>query len=343
MKATRPFRPLILIIIGAVLALTTGALILVARPRAEPAPQPVPPVATSTISTTSEPVAPSGAATPSPTLATTPTRPPTIAATPTDAPTAPPTSTPTRLPTPIPARAVEVEGWQRIQIDDAGIGLQVPQNWERLADTWAWSPDGSADLSIGLIWVEPGENWSPGTMLPPGADTYETKPINLGWSSGTSYLTEVGGGLATLERHVVIQVDDSLAVDFYARGATTAELAALETILDEILTSIIVNAYAGDPVDVSVQFLAALLSNEETISYLSSRLREVVAGGRPALSLLGVENLYASFSVSLISAADGRMTVQADLDYGAGRVEERLIILVQEDGAWRIDEIEIAG
>jgi hypothetical protein len=247
------------------------------------------------------------------------------------------------LPTPIPARPIEVEGWQRIQIDNAGIGLQVPENWERLADGWAWSPDGSADLSIGLIWVEPGENWSPGTMLPPGADTYELKPISLGWSSGTSYLVEVGGGLATLERHVIIRVDDELAVDFYARGATTTELAALEAILDEILKSIIVNAYAGDPVDVSVQFLAALLGNEETQSYLSSRLREVVAGGRSALSLLGVDNLYASFSVSLISAADGRMTVQADLDYGAGRVEERLIILIQEDGAWRIDEIETAG
>jgi hypothetical protein len=56
-----------------------------------------------------------------------------------------------------------------------------------------------------------------------------------------------------------------------------------------------------------------------------------------------VENLYSSFSVSLVAAADGQITVQADLDYGAGRVEERLLTLVQQEGAWRIDGISPPG
>jgi hypothetical protein len=210
-------------------------------------------------------------------------------------------------------------------------------------EAWAWSPDGSDDLQVGLNWVEPADDWAPGTMLPRAADLYETKSVNLGWSRGTSYLVEVSGDRPTVERHVVVQINDTVAVDFYARAATTAELAGLESILDEILSSIIVNAYAGDPVDVSVQFLAALLSQEEPSSYLTTQLQQVVAGGRSILSLLEVDNLFSSFSVALVSAANGRMMVQADLDYGAGRVEERLLILVEQEGAWRIDEIAPPG
>ena len=337
MQVTKPFRPWVLILIGALLALTTGALVLAGREGGERA-QPAAAV------TADQPVAELGTATPAPTEAGTATPHPTRAVTPTRA-AAEPTATvaPTTPVAAEPTRAVEVASWQRVQIDSIRIGLQVPAGWEQRPDAWAWSPDGSDDLEIGLTWIEVEAGWTPGGMLPPSAVTYETKPINLGWSRGTSYLVEVSVPAATVERHVIVQVKDDLVVDFYARGGTTVELAALEPVLDEVLKSIIVGAYAGDPVDVSVQFLAALLNNAESQSYLSSQLQRALANGRSVLSLLGVENLYSSFSVALVSAVDGRMTVRANLDYGAGRVEERLLTLVQQDGAWRIDEISQPG
>jgi hypothetical protein len=340
MKVTKPFRPLVLILIGALLGLTTGTMILARRPATAPAASPtqaaISPTRDQALVEADTPV-------PTPTPVASPTPEPAVSVTPSSAPASPtPTNAPV-VPTPIAQRPVVVEGWERLQIDGAGIGLQVPDNWVQAPDAWAWSPDGSDDLQIGLTWVEPKEGWTPGAMLPRSADTYESKMVNLGWSTGTSYLVEVSGVMDTVERHVIVRADETLAVDFYARAGTTAELTSLDPILEEVLQSIIVNAYAGDPVDVSVRFLAALLSNSESSSYLSDRLRHSVQNGRSILSLLGVENLYSSFSVSLVSAADGRMTVQADLDYGAGQVEERLLTLVQQDGTWRIDDISPPG
>jgi hypothetical protein len=332
MKVTKPFRPLILILIGALLGLTTGTMILAVRPT-QPAVSP----------TVDHVVAQAGTPLPTLTPLPSPTPEPAAGATPSPTPASPtPTASPVPA-TPVPPRPVVVENWKRVQIDGAGIGLQVPGNWIQVPDAWAWSPDGSDDLQVGLTWVEPDNGWTPGAMLPPSADTYESKPVNLGWSAGTSYLVEVSGVMDTVERHVIVRVDDTLAVDFYARAGTTAELTALEPVLEQVLQSIIVNAYAGDPVDVSVQFLAALLSNADPSSLLSDQLREAVQNGRSILSLLGVENLYSSFSVSLVAAGDGQMTVRADLDYGAGRVEERLLTLVQQDGTWRIDDISPTG
>jgi hypothetical protein len=340
MKVTKPFRPLVLILIGALLGLTTGTVILASRQ----GPAPTVPLTQSSVSPTrGQAQVEPGAIVPTPTRVTIATPEPAVAVKPSGAPASPTPTTARIVPTPVPPRPVVVENWERAQIDSAGIGLQVPGNWAQVPDAWAWSPDGSDDLQIGLTWIQPEDGWTPRAMLPRSADTYETKEVNLGWSIGTSYLVEVSGEMNTVERHVVVRVDDELAVDFYARAATTAELMALEPILEHVLQSIIVNAYAGDPVDVSVQFLAALMSNTESSSYLSDQLREAVQNGRSILSLLGVENLYSSFSVSLISAADGRMTVQADLDYGAGRVEERLLTLVQQDGTWRIDDISSPG
>jgi hypothetical protein len=350
MKVTKPFRPLILILITALLGLTTGALLLTVREGNELA-KPVAAVASATAASivetsAAEPETPTSMAiedkAPSPEPTNTATLPATVTS---EAATPSPTSAPPAGPTAslVPPRSVEVTGWERVQIDAVGIGLEVPENWGRLPEHWAWSPDGSDDLQIGLAWVEPADDWSPRAMLPPSADTYETKPVNLGWSRGTSYLVEVSGGMGTVERHVIVRVDETLAVDFYARAGTTAELAALEPVLEEMLTSIILNAYVGDPVDISVRFLAALLSQDETSNYLSPRLRQVVEGGQSILSVLGVETLYSSFSVSLVAAGDGTMTVHADLDYGAGRVEERLLILVQQDGTWRVDKISIPG
>lgn len=339
MKASKPLQPKVLIVIGVLLALMTGALILAGRKEGALVQRPTPPAAVVTVE---QPVVELATAVPTPTGTATPG--PTVAVTPTPAPVEPTITVAATTPVaPEPTRRVEVVSWQRVQVEPIGIGLQIPAEWAQRSDAWAWSPDGSDDLLIGLAWAQPEEGWIPGAMLPPSAITHETRPINLGWSRGTSYLVEVPVPAATVERHVIVPVRDDLVVDFYARGATTAELAALEPVLDQILKSIIVGAYAGDPVDVSVQFLAALLNHREIQSYLSSQLQRAIANGQSALALLGVENLYSSFSVTLVAAVDGRMTVRANLDYGAGHVEERLLTLVQQDGAWRIDEISQPG
>jgi hypothetical protein len=139
-----------------------------------------------------------------------------------------------------------------------------------------------------------------------------------------------------------VQAAGDGAYDFYSSGRSPVEFATLEPVLERMLGSISYRAEPDGPVEVSLQFLTGLLrdaSGASSMSLLSRRLQEEVEGGRPPLSLLSVHEIYRSFSVSWLAAADGHTSVQAILNYPGGGVEERVLMLVLQDGVWRIDAI----
>lgn len=140
-----------------------------------------------------------------------------------------------------------------------------------------------------------------------------------------------------IERHVVVLIDTDLSGDFYITGRSTADLKALEPVLGHLLSTITYQTVADGPVAVSVGFLTALLedpSGERAVNYLSSRLQD-----SSPMALLHIDSMFNSFSVAWSGAADGRIQVLATLQYAGDRVEQRVLGLIQQDGAWRIDAI----
>ncbi len=294
---------------------TTAEALEAGTPGAAPSPQAVTPIAADSSPTTGRPVVPGPADTePMPTV-----RP---------------------LPEESPALRIAVAEWQRVHLAELGVAFEVPAAWSRLGSAWAWSPDGEGAPHVGFKW---SQDSAPSEMVPTPSVVTAIKPVNLGWVEGRSYQVEVlgAGAVVAVEKHVVVPIDTDLSADFYISGRSTADLAALDHVLLHVLSTITYQAVPDGPVEVSVQFLTALLedpSGERATSFLSPRLQ----GGSP-MSLLRIEGMYSSFSVLWSAVADGRIQVLATLRYPGNRVEQRILNLIKQDGGWRIDEITSAS
>jgi hypothetical protein len=134
---------------------------------------------------------------------------------------------------------------------DAGIGFEVPGNWQQEGKEWIWSPDGPAGPRVGLNWIDlqgPGEPEA--ALLPRPSQILGSQPIELPWASGRSFTVSVYGPapeggdaqapIQSVETHVLVVVighGTRRAYDFYAAGSTAKELDTVQPVLDEILTS----------------------------------------------------------------------------------------------------------
>ncbi|MGI8916902.1 MAG: hypothetical protein ACR2JY_24545 [Chloroflexota bacterium] len=99
----------------------------------------------------------------------------------------------------------------------------------------------------------------------------------------------------------------------------------------------------ADAGTVTLAFLAALEkdpSGATSLPYLSSRLQAMVRGGHPVASIVGIQNMYTRYHADTpISRGGGRAaTVRVTLTFAAGPID-RLVTLIPEGGAWRIDDI----
>jgi hypothetical protein len=250
---------------------------------------------------------------------------------------------PTRVAPATVTPEAQAASWQRVRIPELGLAFDLPGAWEPLDEGWRWQASGGGAI-VGVNWAEAAPGWEPTSMLPASWQPVEIRSVDLGWAQGSSYWYRPphGDGEPGHERHVIVQAAGDGAYDFYASGRSPAEFATLEPVLERMLGSISYRAEPDGPVEVSLQFLTGLLrdaSGASSMSLLSRRLQEEVEGGRPPLSLLSVHEIYHSFSVSWLAAADGHTSVQAILNYPGGGVEERVLTLVLQDGGWRIDAI----
>jgi hypothetical protein len=294
---------------------TTAVLRQGGTPLATPSPQDVAPTATLPSRSTARPASPGM-----------PDTEPTVAA-------EPPPEEGSALATP-------VGEWQRVQVAELGLAFEVPAGWPRLGAAWAWSPDGESAPHVGFKW---SEGSSPSEMVPTPSVVTAVKTVNLGWVEGQSVQVEVmsAGSVVAVEKHVVVQIDTDLSGDFYVTGRSTADLRALDAVLTHLLTTIIYQAVPDGPVEVSAEFLTALLNDPEgetAGSFLSASLQ-----AESPVSLLRIEGMYSSFSVYWSAVVDGRIQVLATLRYPGDRVEQRVLHLVKQDGVWRIDEITSAS
>ncbi len=97
-----------------------------------------------------------------------------------------------------------------------------------------------------------------------------------------------------------------------------------------------------NPTDVVREFLTALQAQPDGSTaqpYLSSLMQARVAAGHAVISLLGVKNMYQSFTVTPAEAnGAATVTVRATLDYAAGP-QGRDFLLNNTAGQWSINAV----
>jgi hypothetical protein len=232
------------------------------------------------------------------------------------------------------------EEWQRVAVPDLDISFDVPADWQRLGQEWAWSPDGTSVPRTGFVWTE---RKRPAEMLPGALTVVHQESLDLGWTEASSFRLErrQGDELVAAEWHVVVQLSDEFTGDFYASGRSLDELGGVELVLRHLLTTIAFRTAPEGPVETSIGFLSAVMRNpagEEAQLFLSDSLR-----GTSPLHLLNIDKVYTSFVVTLLPIADGRIGVQATLNYPEGKAEQRMLLLIMQDEGWRIDEVNTAS
>ena len=246
---------------------------------------------------------------------------------------------PTPSPTPQPASSnpdMQPDEWRRVRIPEPEISFDVPALWHRLGDKWLWSPDGTDTLRVGFEWAE---RKSPADMLPSSFSVTAETTLNLGWTEASSFQLALlqDADVIAAEKHVIIQLSDELIGDFFARGPSVSELASIDTVLSQLLSTFTYRAAPDGPIEVSIGFLNALMQGpdgDQGAEFLSDSLQ-----GASPLALLGVQEVFHSFGVFLLPAVDGRVRVQAALNYPGARVEQRVLSLIKQDEGWRIDEV----
>lgn len=229
-----------------------------------------------------------------------------------------------------------VGDWQRVQVPPVGVAFELPGSWQRVGAEWKWSAAGSDGGYIGFAW---SEAVAPAEMLPNPASIVGLKTINLGWTEGSRYQIELlqDGELVALENHAIVRLDDDLTGDFYSSGLSLTDLASLDPVLDRMLSTMTYRAAAGGPIETSIGFLGALIQDPagvQGIAFLSDRRQR-----ESPLVFLDLQEVFSSFAVFWLAAEDGVVQVQAVLNYPGGRDERRVLILIVQDGAWRIDEV----
>ena len=143
------------------------------------------------------------------------------------------------------------QAFQRIEIAEAGLALEIPAGWLRPTSAWEWMPsEGSAEC-LGVKWVDltpPQE--AEATLLPQPSQTLSSEDVTLTWGDGRLLTVAVfepaaagkaNASLQSVEMHAIIEVahsDARRALDLYARAPDEAASTAQKGLLMRMLNSV---------------------------------------------------------------------------------------------------------
>lgn len=131
-----------------------------------------------------------------------------------------------------------------------------------------------------------------------------------------------------------------LAVLFTACTATAATQSTGQTAIP--LEGQNTSAHETGPVEAVSAFLDSLMqdpSGESSKQYLSQTLREDIDANHPVMDIMGIQNVYPSYSISNwgIEQDRNRAFVQVELNYGSPMLRD--FMLTHKDGSWWISTI----
>lgn len=146
--------------------------------------------------------------------------------------------------------------YERVEIPEAGLALEVPMGWQQLDREPAWSPTGDGEKRIGVSWFHLLSAVRPeAVLLPNGGLIVASAPIALEWGAGRQYVVKSysldpvgkGGGAPAIsvENHMIITVaggETQWVYDLHAVAPTEEELAALKPVLETMLGSMYLTA-----------------------------------------------------------------------------------------------------
>lgn len=135
--------------------------------------------------------------------------------------------------------------WEKAEVLDAGIEFEVPGSWQPVGEERLWSPGGSNPVCLGLNWqeIEPGQEVEP-LFLPNHAQVLDSQAISQGQVMGRRYQVEVyssaaqGGQVQAVETHVIFRASGRRAYDLYLRGASLADISALDPLLEHVIETV---------------------------------------------------------------------------------------------------------
>jgi hypothetical protein len=142
--------------------------------------------------------------------------------------------------------------YERVEIPEAGLALEVPVGWRQLGQEAAWSPTGSGEDRIAVSWFNlVPTSKAEAIVLPRRSHLVASTPIVLDWGMGRQYLVKrYGGGgvgqgvrapILSVEIHTVVTLADGetqWAYDVHTVAPTEEELAAMRPVYDTVLRSL---------------------------------------------------------------------------------------------------------
>jgi len=127
-----------------------------------------------------------------------------------------------------------------LEIKDAGITIEFPQNWFRQGKDTEWSVKKNGLPLVGFKWTDIKSDWEKENMLPSKSDFFGPFVIDLGWKQGSLYIVQAkaGNNKKRYEIHTVIpRMEANLAYDFYASADSLAQLMAINFVIQRIMHS----------------------------------------------------------------------------------------------------------
>lgn len=137
---------------------------------------------------------------------------------------------------------ITVISWLPVAIDEAGILVDVPADWQQIQPDWTWSPPGEGTLRLSVRWQDAGAGWTPEDMLPPG-EILSSESASLTWATEAMRFeirVSVGSDIAYQE-HVVALGDNQRAYDISTYAQSREQGAALAAVLTHAAQSVAFN------------------------------------------------------------------------------------------------------
>ncbi len=127
-----------------------------------------------------------------------------------------------------------------LEIKDAGITIEFPQNWFQQGKDTEWSVKKNGLPLVGFKWTDIKSDWKEENMLPSKSDFLGPFIIDLGWKQGSLYIVQVKAGkdIERYEIHTVIpRIEATIAYDFYASADSLAQLMTINFVIQRIMHS----------------------------------------------------------------------------------------------------------
>jgi len=136
--------------------------------------------------------------------------------------------------------------YNKLEIPEAGISFDIPQNWLTLETKTAWSPQASGIPRIGFKWLNTPLKSSALDILPKNSlNVLGPYQVDLGWERGSLYLVQINVSgktdsemVSVFEIHAVVSKPEvNIVYDFYTSALNLEQFKNIEVVHQHFIRS----------------------------------------------------------------------------------------------------------